>query len=129
MSMSWGLTSPAKVKAHKTLKMAILGQGTREVLEMNHFSSVHFLSWKNVSYETQFVVYRSYLCIQFAPLRFLSRQGTWAVKLRPEGVEVEGCPPHPSLLQMLGLRALDQGIGNVSFLPSFFFSFLFFFYL
>lgn len=126
MRVSWGLTSPAKVKAHKTLKMAILGQGIREGLEMNHFSSVHFPSWKNVSYETQFVVCGSDLCVQFVPLRFLSRQGPWAVKLRPEGVEVEGCPPHPSLLQMLGLRVLDQGIGNVSFLPFFF---LFFFFI
>lgn len=91
---------------------------------MNHFSSVHFPSWKNVSYETQFVVCGSDLCVQFVPLRFLSRQGPWAVKLRPEGVEVEGCPPHPSLLQMLGLRVLDQGIGNV-FFPSFFFLFFF----
>lgn len=62
MRVSWGLTSPAKVKAHKTLKMAILGQGIREGLEMNHFSSVHFPSWKNVSYETHSLLFVGPIC-------------------------------------------------------------------
>lgn len=50
--VSWGFMSPAQVKAHKKLKMAILGPGTKEGLEMSNFSSLHFPSWKNVSYET-----------------------------------------------------------------------------
>lgn len=100
--------SPAQVKAHKKLKMAIFRPGTKEGFEMNNISSVHFPSWKNVYYETQFVVCGSDLCVQFVPLRFLSRQEPWAARLRPEEVEVKGCSPHPSLLQMLGLRmALD----------------------